>query len=305
MFKKSNDSGMQEKLSRYVDPTGEFTNRDLALGEWYIRHRVMLREIVVGILITIIVIFGGFSVYQLGDYALFGYSRDEKLRVDLTRTTVALKAIHASQAPTPLEIASVDVYPGVSGKYDLVALAKNTNERWIALVTYRFTFDQGETGVYRSLILPGESLPLSALGTPANSIPDTVALTIKSVDWRRLDEHRYPKVLSYIAERKQFSISDFSFHAIDAQAGTVANQISFTLKNDSAYGYTQGSFYALLKNGDSVVGVKRFFVDSFRAGEERMIDLTSFADGLSVNDLEIIADIDIFTADSYLPVGDR
>lgn len=303
MFKKSPEALAHERLGRYVDPTGELTNRDLAFGEWYVRHRVLLREIVVGILIAIIVIFGGFSVYQVAGYAFFGYWNDEQLRTDLTKNAVAIKSIHDSQAPAALEIAPIEIYSGVTGKFDIVALAKNMNDRWMANVSYNFVFDGGETPVQRVLILPGQTLPITALGTPSAESLSNVRLVIKSTDWRRLDDHRYPKPLNFIAEREQFPVRDFVFHPTDPNLGTVANQISFKLKNDSAYGYEQPSFYVLLKNGDSVVGVKRFFVDTFRSGEERTIDLTSFADSLSVDGLEIIPDIDIFTSDNYLPAG--
>lgn len=303
MINQPPETNHQEKFSRYVDPTGEFTNQDLNLGEWYIRHRVMLREIVVGILVTVIAVFGGYSVYKLTEYAFFGYSHDNRVLTDLTRNTVALKSIHASEAPTPLEIASVEVYPGVTGKYDLVAMAKNVNEQSGVIVSYNFTFDQGETPVFRALILPNTTLPLSALGTPAQSAPNGASLVIKSVEWNRLDDHLYPNPINYQAERLQFTISNFAFAPTNPALGTSANHISFKLKNESAYGYVQASFFAVLKNADTVVGVKRFFMDSFRAGETRQVDLTSFADSLVADGIEIIPDIDIFASDSYLPAG--
>lgn len=183
MFKNLPEKPIEPKkpdnFSRYVDPTGEFTNRDLELGQWYVTHRVMLREIVVTILAIIIVVFGGYSLYRLIEYAFFGYSHDERLRNDLTKTSIPLKTLRSTVSAAPLIIDSVSVYPSTPGKYDFAALVENQNDRWLARVTYAFAWDGGETMPTQSIVLPTKKMPLVSIGVPRDSIPDTVRLIIK------------------------------------------------------------------------------------------------------------------------------
>ncbi|OGH64761.1 MAG: hypothetical protein A2821_01245 [Candidatus Magasanikbacteria bacterium RIFCSPHIGHO2_01_FULL_41_23] len=303
MFKNPPEKPVEKKLidnfSRYTDPTGEFTNRDLQMGEWYVKHRIMLREIVVTILAIIIVIFGGYSLYRIIEYTFFGYRHDERVRADLTKTTIPVKTLHNSVSATPLSIDSVSVYPSTPGKYDFVAMVQNLNDRWLARVTYVFSWDGGETLSMESVVLPNKKMPLMAIGVPRDSAPDTARLVIKTIDWQNLDNHNYSDPAKFVAERTDFTTEDLVFSPANSIAGNAINQIKFNLKNNTGYAYWEVPFAVVLKKGDVVVGVKRFIVDSLEAGEKRLIQLSSLVDGLDVDAIELYPDLDILDQENY------
>lgn len=307
MFKSSTEKSTPENqnkkapsaFSRYTDPTGEFTNRDLQFGEWYVKHRELLREIVITILAIIIVVFGGYSLYRIIEYVFFGYSHDERVRTDLTKTTIPLKNLQAAISATPLIIDSVSVYPSTPGKYDFLAMTENQNDRWLARVTYTFAWDGGETAPARSVVLPTKKMPLLVVGVPRDSVPDNARLVIKNIDWQRLDNHEYPEPIKFVVEHTDFSVDNLIFTPANSALGTAVSQIKFGLKNNTAFGYWQTPFVAVLKKGDEIVGVKRFVVDSLLSGEERSIELTSLVEGLDVDALDLYPDLDILDSSNY------
>lgn len=299
MLKKPAEPAKPDNFSRYVDPTGEFSNRDLKLGEWYVKHRVMLREIVITLLAIIIVVFGGYSLYRVIEYAFFGYRHDERVRNDLAKTSIPLKSLRASVSATPLIIDSVSAYPGTPGKYDFMAMVENQNDRWLARVNYAYAWEGGESLPAKSVVLPKTKIPLLSVGVPLDFIPDNTRLVIKSIDWQRLDNHAYPEPTKFVTERTAFVLGDFSFVPASPAIGSSVSQIKFTIQNNTAYGYWQVPFAAVLKKGDVVVGVKHFIVDSFAAGEVRPVELSSLVEGLDIDAIELFPDLDILDKNNY------
>lgn len=94
-------------------------------------------------------------------------------------------------------------------------------------------------------------------------------------------------------------VEDLAFTPANSAYGNAISQIKFTLKNNTAYGYWQAPFVAQLKKGDTVVGVKRFIVDSLAPGEERGIELSSLVDGLDVDGLDLYSNLDILDLNNY------
>ena len=45
-----------DKFSRYVDPTGELPNQELKLAKWYLKHKILLGQIGVDLLVAFIVL---------------------------------------------------------------------------------------------------------------------------------------------------------------------------------------------------------------------------------------------------------
>ena len=59
-------------VDRYVDPTGEYTTKQLRLSEWYVRNRQLLGQIGTGALILFAVGFNLYGLFAWGNYLVFG-----------------------------------------------------------------------------------------------------------------------------------------------------------------------------------------------------------------------------------------
>ena len=170
---------IKSKLSRYTDPTGEFSNRSLKLAEWYLKHKLLLQKIGKYILVAWCVVTVGYGFGYLGYYFSYGYFQDQKM----ASQSVALFQNYAKLQPMygakDLVVKDVDVYNSVSDLYDFVARVENPNERWVAKVTYKFAFSGGETSLATTVIPPQSARPIAFFGAAAGSYPVGARMVLK------------------------------------------------------------------------------------------------------------------------------
>lgn len=301
MFKPASSESKKETqlFNRYEDPTGDFTNRDLKFSEWYIRHRVWLRHVAMGFLISTIVVFGGYGLYGIFEYAFYGYNHDEVTRAGLTRNAVSVQAIQKSVAATPLTFDSVSYFPTKENQVDFLATAHNSNDRWAAEVFYTFASGDTETAVQSAWIWPKQTMVLTAFAADIALATEQSHIAIKKINWRRLDNRLYPDPNQFVADRLNWEVTDFFFTPLSTVAGAAFSQVKFTLVNQSAFGYWQGTFVAVLKKGDVVVGIRPFVLDSWLAGEKRAIELTVKDENVDIDSLQVFANLNLFDSNNY------
>lgn len=301
MFKPASDESKKEAqlFNRYQDPTGEFTNRDLQFSEWYIRHQVWLKHVVMGFLIASIVVFGGYGLYGIFEYALYGYHHDELTRAGLTRNAVSVQAIQKNVAATPLTFDSVSYFSSAENTADFLAFASNPNERWVAEVMYVFSNGNEETATSSTWIWPKQTTALTAFAAPGVIGTDQARLVIKKINWRRMDNRIYPNPSQFLTDRLHWEITDFVFTPASTVQGAAFSQVRFKLHNRSVFGYWQGSFVAVLKKGDIVVAIRPFVLDSWLAGEGRLVELIVRDENVDIDTIEVFANLNLFDTDNY------
>lgn len=301
MFKSNSTEEKKhtELLSRYEDPTGEYTNRTLRFSEWYVRHQVWLRHVVMGFLIATIVVFGGYGLYGIFEYAFYGYGRDERLRAGLAQNAVALQAIKKNDAALPITFDTVSYFANTGGSVDFVTMASNQNERWAAEITYVFANGETSTAEKSVWVWPKQSMPLTVIAADQNLATDQSKMVIKKINWRKMDNRLYPEIGQYLRDRLTWQVADFTYTAAATVPGAAFSQVSFSITNQAIMGYWEVPFVALLKKGDSIVGVRTFVLDNWPAQEKRQVQLTVPSDYLDIDTVEIFANLNLFDADVY------
>lgn len=304
MAEVKTDKKNKSNYERYIDPTGEFTNRELKWGGWYLKHKLLIRKSTIIFLVVWCVIFGGYSIIAWGYYLAFGLSEDQRMHARQIAEFQNFTSIQSSYGADPLLIPSVEVFPGMGNKYDFVAMVQNPNERWIATVTYRFSFDGGQTDEVEAPAYPGMTLPLSVLGYETEGFPGNVRFDIVHVDWRRLDSRVVPNVADLVNSRLVFSTDNIVITPpILGGEGVPAYRLTFDLYNEGAYSYWMGEFLVDLVRGGVPVGVVKVTVPEFRAGEVYPIDLRLFDDSIIFDDIRLHPIINIFDPDAYIEPG--
>ncbi|MBI5221984.1 MAG: hypothetical protein HY980_00590 [Candidatus Magasanikbacteria bacterium] len=291
-----------DKFSRYVDPTGEFSNRELQLGFWYLKHKLLLRKIATRALIVWCVVTVGYSSAYWLYYFSYGYFQDEKMMADLVRETTDYASIHSLYQARDLQIGRIEVYNSVSELFDFVAQTKNPNSKHLARVTYKFVYNGGETSSAQTVLLPNSERPIVYFGHGSDIYPSAPRLVIEKVDWRRVDPHQTPDAGAFMADRLNFTVENFTFTEASQITGTLNHQIEFDLFNDTAYGFWEPKFYVELIDGVQTVGVIYHVLDKFKAGEARHIDLRSLVDTLDVTDVKVWPAFNVFDSSAYLKV---
>lgn len=290
----------KDKLSQYVDPTGELPTSELKIAEWYVKHKFLLKKIGTGILAAWCVATVGYSLAYWGYYFAFGYWQDEQM---MARQAVELENydnLKPLYQPQALSFGQTEIYNSVSEQLnDLVVQVTNPNERWLAGVEYKFVYDNGETETVRTIVFPKTVRPLAYFGLKS-SFPSNAKIAVEQVVWKRLNPHYYPDVDSFMKERLKFSIENFKFTPASRTQGVPANKLEFDLKNNSAYGFWEADFYLELIDNGGRVGIIYFPVEKFKTGEVRNLDLRSFVSGISVSELALHPVMNIFDKEEYI-----
>lgn len=285
----------QHKLDRFTDPTGErMATKDLKLAGWVAEHRIILRRILV-ILFSIIT--GGFFVYGIFGlvyYAVFGLSQDNKMGYDIVQGTANYEVLRPKYQVSELRILTANVYEASSGRYDFVANIVNDNIRWAAIISYKFTYANGETEVEEAIILPQSERPVIVPGHKIESYPGSVSFVIESVSWRNIDTHIIPDVAAYMAERYAFTTTDMEFTSQSVLDNIPSNIVKFTLVNNSAYSYWDVPVVVELLQNGTRVGIAQTKVEKLKAGEKRPLDLRTLTPNISVTDIKVYPLVNIF-----------
>lgn len=284
--------------SRYIDPTGELGNRAFRLGEWYVRHKILLAKMFVAILIVWSAGSLGWSLFKWGEYLFVGLEQDKELARELARS-INYTRLRPVYAPQELQAGEARVFQSGGGVYTLAAVVLNPNRRHLAVVRYRFAFEGGQTDVEEAFILPGQERILPIFGAKGDVFPAGIRLQIAETRWRRIDPHQIPDPAAFMAKRLDIGVENFSYTQAGAEAP--APSATFTVVNRTPYGFWQAEFLAELLLGDGLVDLAAVTLDNFRPGESRPVDIRLFGGAFGVSDVRLIPTMNVFDQSVYLP----
>ena len=290
------------RFSRYSDPTGEFSNSRLKFGAWYVSHKILLRNILIGILLSWNVITIGLGLFVWGKYLFFDYSQDEKNIYSIATSYTPIASVHRIFEPQELTISQQKVFNSANDRYDFAVHVVNPNEDWVAMPKYKFTYNGGETATNEEVLMPGENRFLILYGQKLSFKPSGIKLELVSVDWKRVDRHEVADPLQYVGQRYQFETSNFEFESAQKTDDFDAHTISFDLANNSIFGFWEGKFNVVFKNKSQVVGIAPLVIEGFDSGDIHHVELASFIDRLIVNEVLVEPTIDIFDEEVYMPL---
>ncbi len=287
------------KLSQYVDPTGEFTNKDMARSAWFVSHKILLRKILIGILLTWIIVAGVYALVILGAYLFSGYWTDRDTRiqtVDEFQDYSKSGALYAAQA---LQINDTKVFQ-TGENYDFYSAAVNPNLNFVARLKYKYVFEGGETASKVLTIDPGKKIPLTVFGFQSNNYPVGARLVIEDTRWRKINPHSIADIKGYMAARSNFIVEAVSIEH-NLATGAVPPRITFDIENNTAYSYYEGRFVLTLLGGGNVQAIIPLSIKNFRAGERFPLDIRPAFDISGIDDIEVIPLMDVFDSNEFLP----
>ncbi len=292
---------VQEKkpsLNAYVDPTGEFGAKEYRLSVWYVKHKVLLYRLAIGVLSLAIVGLWGFSLWQWGAWAIFGVDSDRRTEQGLV-TFSDYTGIHEVLKPQDLQIFGTQVLPGGVNKSDLVTEVSNPNSRLKAEFDYYYQLgSEAKTEIGKGFVLPGARTLIAELGVENNFATNN--LVIENMVWKRISPHLVLEVEAWQKERLDFTIEDFKF--VGTEEGVAnANVVTFKLRNNTPFGYVEPKFYvALVQSAENVAAIIPLQLNSLRSLEVKEIDLRQFVPNLRATDAIIFPQIDLYNRTVYL-----
>lgn len=282
-------------FKKYEDPTGLMTNHQLRFSAWYVRNRVLLYRLLVGVLIVFSVATLLYSFLRLAWIYIVEAPRDEQSFKQMAQFE-NYDRLNQALIPQPLLLGETRAFTAGVGKYDVVSEITNQNIKHIAYFDYYFIVSDTTTPKKSGFLLPQETKLFADFGLD-NSVG--AVLVIENSSFKRINAHIYSDPLSYIAERNLFSVDNLDFKSVLHPQGANANIIKFDLTNESPFSYYDPRFMVEFRNGGGTVGIAEIAVEKFVSLEKRTIDLRSFADNLFVDEIIIYPSINYFDNGSY------
>jgi hypothetical protein len=296
MAKDKNDN-----LSRYeTDVEGVSLNK-LEAGLWLARNRRKLNASLVIFLITISVITWAYGIYGLGYYILVGMNNDQRQMRELVETSAVDPEYLIRTAAQNLIVADKGSISG-GGNYDFYAEVINPNAEHFGNFNYCFITSGGEENCGGDFILPGQKKVILALGKKISKPFSNLNFAVSGESWRRIDKHEIPDWKSFSGERLDISVGNAVFSpaaGADESGKSTLNNLSFTAKNNSAYGYWEAPFTIVLSRGNKPVYVNRYSANDFLSHETRELKISWAGAVGSVNSISIVPDINILDGSVY------
>lgn len=285
-----------DDISRYQAGDEDLSGRELKFGKWYLKHRVQIRKGIIAVLFLFsLVTLGGSLVYWSYYYAS-GYWQDKEIATREARQFQNYQNLHPLyEARTP-EVSNVNIVQAESGEHNIIADVQNRNERWLGKMTYHFSFPGGETKTKQAVILPRRENTTAILGVENSGITQGAEFVLDDIKWRKIDPHKIRYIDNYSNARLNFSVNNFSFS--EGEDDTPAN-VSFQIKNNTAYSYWDGRFIVKMFQGNSLVAVREVSIEKFRTGEEREVGLT-FSQNVNITRVELNPKINIFDQNEFM-----
>jgi len=285
-------------IASYEDPTGEFDNKQLKYGMWWLKNRSFLERLLTGGVATVAALLWVFSLWSWGVFFV-QWNNHATVLQSLTRFS-NYAAAHAVRAPNSLAIVTTQILPSGVGKNDAVAEVVNPNTQFFVEFDYQFIVGGVPTPLQRAALLPGENRLIAALGLDENQSGGDVSLRLDNVAWQRISNHDVKDPINWQKERLDFTVDNFVFsNSETAELGV--HSISFRYANNSAYSYVGPAFYIGLYNREALVGVLPLSFSEFRSQETKNVDVRTFVKNIDVDAVRVFPLINVYDSSVYLP----
>lgn len=294
----------KDKIDSYIDSGNEYSNQELKMSEWYLRHKIALGHLFIFLLIFWCVISVTGSLMYWGYYLLIGANQDEQMSVRQSVEFSNYEQMHSLYGAEELIFQGQEIYESATNRYDFVARAINPNKRWVAILTYKFSFAEKDTETQTTIILPNTKRPLIIFGQEATSYPSGVKLVVLNVRWRQINAHDVFDTDSFIKERTNFRFDNFKFIPENRAYGYLNNSVAFDWFNDSPYSYHKVDLYIELFNSGETVGFIYLPVQKFRTREQRHLEGRIMGGDLYVNDIQVYPVVNVFDSGEYINPGE-
>jgi hypothetical protein len=120
----------------------------------------------------------------------------------------------------------------------------------------------------------------------------SVDFNLLNVTWQRISPHQISNPVAYKDSRLQFEVADFKFQTSPVSRAT------FSITNNSYFGFYQANFLILLRSYENVIGVEKIVIDNFAGGSKKIVEI-AIEPGISPNNVELVPDINVFDAAAY------
>jgi hypothetical protein len=271
--------------------------KKINFGLWFLENR---KKFFIGVIIFLLIVSAVlYSVFFYNLYDYIRYTPEERQALqELSEVNVNL---NPGRLAIDLEIDKPQFFFH-NNKYDFVVKVKNPNDNFFSYINYCFSDDDKDLFCSSATLFPGEDKYIIDLAIDLENRPNNLKFDITKKNWERVSVRTYPDWEKYYSERMNFSISDIKFEMtkpVDLGLKST-NNLSFKIFNNSPYNFWEVPLDIIMFYRGNIVGVNKYNVSEFMSLESKNIDL-SWSNSLnSVDNTEIIPNLNILQEENYI-----
>jgi len=290
-----NKNSQDIDLSKYDDLNGLSVSK-MNFGLWLSENRAKILRIIV---ICLIAISAFFFVYSSYSYVV--YFLNNSTSKDLT-SLVKSNIVSQRNVVSDIIVSVPQIFR--SGEaYDLVVTIKNPNDKFFAHFNYCFNIEGRSPFCGSGFILPGEEKYVVALGQKIETDQPAVSFKINNPSWQRIDTHKIVDWNTFAGERLNFSLENVNL-ALANESGLSEkvglDSLDFTVTNRTAFGYYEVPLLISFYRDSELVGVNRYVVKNFLAGESKLVRLSWLGGLPNVTRTSVRPELDLSDDSIYL-----
>jgi len=297
---------IKRRAQNIADPITGMTGQEMAVGYWWVSHKLLLRKLGLSLLLALCVILVGYSIYGWGTYLAYGIWKEGDMVAQMAEQPIPFSAYHKAHAPQA--IVEEDLFVLDSGTKegwkDIIVPVYNPNSQWMATMTYHFEDELEITPDEIMTVLPGEETVIGVLGYAPTSTIKSPQFVKTDVSWQRINPHNIPDPPAHIAQRRDFPVSEIQITRPGEIEDLDTHKIIFDITNNTIHSYWSVPMWVMLYRNNKLVGVEQVVLEPFELGETQTVDVRSLIKSKSITNIEVISQVNIFDEGVYKPITD-
>ncbi|MEN9558336.1 MAG: hypothetical protein RL141_705 [Candidatus Parcubacteria bacterium] len=279
-----------------------FTEGELDAASFWVRHRLTFRRAGRGCLLGINILLWSYVLWGLTDAFILSYERESRITQDIAQNAFLATRLESNR-PRDAQQGTVSVFSGPSDRLDMIVDVENPNDAWWMEFTYRFNVSGEQTPPQKGFLLPEQRRVLGAFGfRPSAPGARTATLVVENIRWHRIDpsvvEGDYP---AWHARHDRFRVEEVQFTPGVISGTQSISRSSFTLVNDSAYGFWEVPVYVVLRRATMPVAATTIVLGNVLPGERRLVQLDWLETLPAITNTDISAVVNFLDDSVYLP----
>lgn len=287
-------------IDKYEDVEG-ITTKQLNFNLWIIKHKKLLKNIFIILLVIISITLWFYTIYEFTHYIVKGIEEDKLLVVELIQTSgISHNNILKSS------VKNLIIFPVIAlksnKKHDLVVEIKNPNTKHWGNFQYCFLNQQAEIECGKNFILPNETKHILSLSNTFKNESTNIKFVIKQITWHRIKFNKIPDWGKFKNEHLGIAVDNIKINSIkDALDDKInLNILEFAVVNNTVYNYWEVMFNILFYNNNTVVGANKYILSEFMSGQKQQIQINLLNNTENSDNIKIIPEVNIMESSVYL-----
>jgi hypothetical protein len=276
-------------------PGDQLYEKQLGFSYWYVKHKLLLKNILIAALLIIIFILIIFDLYVITYNLVLNQKSYQEGLNNYVVGNFDYTFLRQFNLPPAILVNNIQTYSN-NGLFDIVAEISNASTKWYATFEYQFQLGEKTTPVRKGFILPGENKKIMDLAVKDGNLVSNIIFS--NISWQK--EINFSKIYQ---EKFNFDFKNIKYipsPELGVEVKIPVNRVSFEIKNLTAYNYKDINLKLFLKSAGQVVAVNQIPGGTLLSAKTKPIEVNFFQRLPKIESVEIIPEVNILDPSVFL-----